>query len=779
MVRHQNTSGTTSAASSAEAADGSSSKSAVCGSESPDSKDHLFGSITGMNSGSQMVGVHMGNDDEPRAAACSTNENKSADGMSSSLAMRPPLGSHSRTSATVPMGLMIPPLEVRAAADYASRTFQKEEEDAQEAKKEYQEAVGLAGPDERDVTESHPAPYKVFMDAASRGAMIELSELVSDGIDVDAADFDGRTALMASSELGQTACVVLLLEGGADAGRVDCEGYTPLHKACFEGHADCVKVLLEASIDVDRPCDHGNTPLIACCSKGHVSCAELLIDSDAEVHLTNEEGSSALHCCCFHGHADCTRLLLNAGANADAEAEDGGTPLYHSCVSGHVACVQLLLGAKAEVDHADRAGATPLYVSCWAGHPSIVSLLLEASADADHTMHEGQSPLLAAAYYGHSACAQLLLDANVDAEPLWRGQTPLDVAFARRQDGCVSVLEGRGLPVEDESPRDETDISYLEEDCEPDAPAPRAARRLRRDQDLRRSHESLEGSIESPPPCNGTASRGETWQETAERLQKELLLEKEKRRAQRGDRDKLRSLEKRMATRLEEAEAAFDAEMQAMKDRLVAKDEEMQELKESFRRRLEEREEQIYAEHSEREARLRAQLVSRETETQAQITDSAGAQAALRNQLKVQEDKLRRLEETATKVVELETALAAAEKAQKATLVNLNLQLANKEEQMEAALLSMQAQYGREKQHREAQFVAIDGRNRTSSEEDEEALRAELAAKEEDWKSLGRLLEEKRETLAPALSASTAQTSGEGPRTPGRSSDSRPRMKFH
>lgn len=72
-----------------------------------------------------------------------------------------------------------------------------------------------------------------LMDFAREGKSAELKKLVDEGIDVDARDPEGRTALMLASEMGHVDAARLLLDAGASANaEVDTEG-TALMMAAY------------------------------------------------------------------------------------------------------------------------------------------------------------------------------------------------------------------------------------------------------------------------------------------------------------------------------------------------------------------------------------------------------------------------------------------------------------------------------------------------------------------------------------------------------------------
>ena len=79
--------------------------------------------------------------------------------------------------------------------------------------------------------------------AAAEGELLRLKQLVSRGLTVDVADYDGRTSLHIAAANGHTACVEFLIAAGADRSAIDRFSATALHEAEREGHADCVALL--------------------------------------------------------------------------------------------------------------------------------------------------------------------------------------------------------------------------------------------------------------------------------------------------------------------------------------------------------------------------------------------------------------------------------------------------------------------------------------------------------------------------------------------------------
>ncbi len=70
--------------------------------------------------------------------------------------------------------------------------------------------------------------------------------LVKRGIDVNAQDYIGRTAIIMAIEEDWhgTAWVEFLIENGADVNILDCDGDSPLDIAKYRGRTDIVELLL-------------------------------------------------------------------------------------------------------------------------------------------------------------------------------------------------------------------------------------------------------------------------------------------------------------------------------------------------------------------------------------------------------------------------------------------------------------------------------------------------------------------------------------------------------
>jgi lysophospholipase len=88
------------------------------------------------------------------------------------------------------------------------------------------------------------AIYPVLLcDAAAAGNRTALARLLHDGVDLNMADYDGRTALHLAAAEGHRATVAWLLRHGADPTAEDRWGRTPRAEAQRGGHASVMHLL--------------------------------------------------------------------------------------------------------------------------------------------------------------------------------------------------------------------------------------------------------------------------------------------------------------------------------------------------------------------------------------------------------------------------------------------------------------------------------------------------------------------------------------------------------
>src|SRR5712671_6078091 len=88
-------------------------------------------------------------------------------------------------------------------------------------------------------------------DAAEQRDKAGIRTLLGAGVDVNAAQVDGTTALHWAAYHDDVEMVALLVRAGASVNAVNRYGVPPLAQACTNGNAGIVKLLLEAGADAN------------------------------------------------------------------------------------------------------------------------------------------------------------------------------------------------------------------------------------------------------------------------------------------------------------------------------------------------------------------------------------------------------------------------------------------------------------------------------------------------------------------------------------------------
>lgn len=95
-----------------------------------------------------------------------------------------------------------------------------------------------------------------------REALRSMGAVLRGGVNPDARDEEGRTALMYAAEAGRPARVALLLRAGANPHLQAVDGVTPIMLAAASGHDHIVDLLSRAGSDANASTHDGLTPLM-------------------------------------------------------------------------------------------------------------------------------------------------------------------------------------------------------------------------------------------------------------------------------------------------------------------------------------------------------------------------------------------------------------------------------------------------------------------------------------------------------------------------------------
>ena len=149
-----------------------------------------------------------------------------------------------------------------------------------------------------------------------------IRDLLGAGVEVNAQDKQGTTALAYAAALKQRDAVDLLLDAGADPTLATNEGMTPLHMAV---DPDVARTLLDAGADPNARANYDQTPLMFAALRGPAELIRTLIGRGADVDATDSEGKTAVIYGVERGMKDNVAALIDAGAGLWAQDQSGLT----------------------------------------------------------------------------------------------------------------------------------------------------------------------------------------------------------------------------------------------------------------------------------------------------------------------------------------------------------------------------------------------------------------------------------------------------------------------
>jgi ankyrin repeat protein len=117
---------------------------------------------------------------------------------------------------------------------------------------------------------------EAFLKAVNEGDRELVVSFIKAGIDINAKEDDGRTALLIAAENGDAGMAALIADNGADMNACDIDGYTALMYAAYKGNLELADFLLQHGADVQAKDKDGWTALRIALLQGKTDVAELL-----------------------------------------------------------------------------------------------------------------------------------------------------------------------------------------------------------------------------------------------------------------------------------------------------------------------------------------------------------------------------------------------------------------------------------------------------------------------------------------------------------------------
>ncbi len=354
----------------------------------------------------------------------------------------------------------------------------------------YLSQVTLTSEQARAQLELMDIPYSAdaFVHAAERKDATAMALFLKAGMDPNAANRRGLTALQFAARHGDLAMMKSLIKAGArieapvrwaaGAGQMEAlqlllsKGPTKAalgEALTVSGHEPRVTLLLlDRGADPNAADKDGKTPLMDAADEANPEVARLLLARGVNVNAGRTDpftrGKTALHYAAVtskdeHRAIEVAALLLDKGADLSARAVDvnnseGWTPLLAAALAKRWKMARFLAERGADVnalavahgghDEAVGIGLTPVMLAVKEGELDTVVAFLDKGADVDRRTASGRTALWLAAERGSAPVVEVLLArgakaTNADNDgwtPLMAARTP-EVAEVLLRHGAV------------------------------------------------------------------------------------------------------------------------------------------------------------------------------------------------------------------------------------------------------------------------------------------------------------------------------------------------------
>lgn len=326
-----------------------------------------------------------------------------------------------------------------------------------------------------------------WLQAAERGDLAAVNDFLDSGIDVNAGNSIGKTALMRATWGGHVGVIRVLLDRGASLTLQNSFGHTALtialsrslrdhnggpdprplemllaagaryelREAVMMNDVALARARLDEGADPDTGAGTYEGPLLKLAAEDdQPAIVDLLLDRGADIEATDDLGRRPLLSAASSGRTAVVRRLLDRGADINGDDWSDQTALSEAAVHGHRDVVALLLSRGAErglldavaLDDAELVatflldGGDPNHVyyskvgrlamyAVRLGNSRIVRLMLDHGASHHHKRFDDHPLLGEAARQGRLDLVKLLIERGADLSAVGRdGKTALALA---------------------------------------------------------------------------------------------------------------------------------------------------------------------------------------------------------------------------------------------------------------------------------------------------------------------------------------------------------------
>ncbi len=207
-------------------------------------------------------------------------------------------------------------------------------------------------------TNPHNTDSRQLFNAATTNDVETVKVLLNKGVNINAKDTHGATALIKAASRGYADMTRLLLDKGAEINVKANDGWTALMGAAGGGETNTVKLLLDKGVDINAKDTNGMTALLFAAAKGQIDTVRLLLDKGADINVQDDLGWTALMFAVAGDKTNMVNILLDKGADINAKDNFGWNALMFAADKGQTKAVKILLNKGADINVIDMNDIT-------------------------------------------------------------------------------------------------------------------------------------------------------------------------------------------------------------------------------------------------------------------------------------------------------------------------------------------------------------------------------------------------------------------------------------